>query len=95
MRQLAACYGADPSVRGPARPDRCGGWHVSELRAEQVQILPPPTDVHVIESPEHLGPLGRINLIAYERLRMPVRREASRRVTYNHLAPSHSAAGCR
>ncbi|CAG9165622.1 SNF2-related protein [Cupriavidus pinatubonensis] len=56
---------------------------VPEMRAELAQILPP-GDVHVIQSPEDLGTLRRINLIAYERLRMPVCREASRRVTYAH-----------
>ncbi|SPC24803.1 DEAD/DEAH box helicase [Cupriavidus taiwanensis] len=56
---------------------------VPEMRAELAQILPPAA-VHVIDSPESLGALGQINLIAYERLRMPVCREASRRVTYAH-----------
>jgi len=56
---------------------------VPEMRAELAQILPPQS-VHVIDSPEALGKLGQINLIAYERLRMPVCREASRRVTYAH-----------
>ncbi|WP_427308592.1 helicase-related protein [Cupriavidus sp. H39] len=53
------------------------------MRAELAQILPA-SDVHVIEAPEDLGRLGRINLIAYERLRMPVRRDASSRITYAH-----------
>ncbi|RDK06084.1 SNF2-related protein [Cupriavidus lacunae] len=56
---------------------------ISEMCAELAQIMPV-SDVHVIESPEDLGALGRVNLIAYERLRMPVCREASRRVTYAH-----------
>lgn len=56
---------------------------VPEMRAELAQILPA-SDVHVIEAPEDLGRLGRINLIAYERLRMPVRRDASSRITYAH-----------
>ncbi len=56
---------------------------ISEMRAELAQIMPS-SDVHVIESPEDLGTLRRVNLIAYERLRMPVCREASQRVTYAH-----------
>lgn len=56
---------------------------VPEMRAELAQILPP-SAVHVIDSPESLRALGQINLVAYERLRMPVCREASQRVTYAH-----------
>lgn len=56
---------------------------VPEMRAELAQILPADA-VKVIDSPESLGELGQINLIAYERLRMPVCRNASKRVTYAH-----------
>lgn len=56
---------------------------IAEMRAELEQVMPA-SDVHVIQSPEDLVRLGRINLIAYERLRMPVDRQASRRVTYAH-----------
>lgn len=54
-----------------------------EMRAELEQVMPA-SDVHVIQSPEDLVRLGRVNLIAYERLRLPVDRQASRRVTYAH-----------
>ncbi|WP_439673122.1 Putative helicase superfamily II (plasmid) [Cupriavidus necator] len=56
---------------------------IAEMRAELEQVMPA-SDVHVIQSPEDLAQLGRLNLIAYERLRMPVDRQASRRVTYAH-----------
>jgi hypothetical protein len=41
-------------------------------------------DVHVIQEASDIDRLARFNLIAYERLRMPVDRAISKRVTYAH-----------
>jgi SNF2 family DNA or RNA helicase len=57
---------------------------IEEMLSE-IALLPiSPDEVKVIGSSGDLADLKRINLISYERLRMPVDRAGSKRVTYAH-----------
>ncbi|AME28588.1 SNF2-related protein [Burkholderia sp. PAMC 26561] len=57
---------------------------IEEMLSE-IALLPiSPDEVKVIGSADDLVELKRINLISYERLRMPVDRAGSKRVTYAH-----------
>jgi hypothetical protein len=57
---------------------------IEEMLSE-IALLPiSPDDVKVIRCAADLSDLKRINLIAYERLRMPVDKAVSKRVTYAH-----------
>ncbi|GJH30585.1 SNF2-related protein [Caballeronia novacaledonica] len=55
---------------------------IEEMLKEVGQLPIAADQVKVIESAADLGDLRRINLISYERLRMPVDKAASARVTY-------------
>ncbi|GGD94285.1 SNF2-related protein [Caballeronia grimmiae] len=57
---------------------------IEEMLKEIGQLPIAADQVKVIESAADLGDLRRINLISYERLRMPVDKAASSRVTYAH-----------
>ncbi|MCG7400547.1 SNF2-related protein [Caballeronia zhejiangensis] len=57
---------------------------IEEMLKEIGQLPIAADQVKVIESAADLGDLRRINLISYERLRMPVDKAASARVTYAH-----------
>lgn len=57
---------------------------ISELQKEFAKLDLPCEAVHIINGPEDLGTLSRINLISYERLRMVVDRRQSLRATYAH-----------
>ncbi len=57
---------------------------IEEMLKEIGQLPIAADQVKVIESTADLGDLRRINLISYERLRMPVDKAASARVTYAH-----------
>jgi hypothetical protein len=57
---------------------------VSEMLAEISRLPIDMIDVRVVQDPSDLDRLARFNLIAYERLRMPVDRAVSKRVTYAH-----------
>jgi len=57
---------------------------IEEMLKEIGQLPIAADQVKVIESATDLGDLRRINLISYERLRMPVDKAASARVTYAH-----------
>lgn len=57
---------------------------IDEMLGE-IALLPiSPDDVKVIGGAADLSDLKRVNLISYERLRMPVNKAASKRVTYAH-----------
>jgi hypothetical protein len=57
---------------------------IEEMLSE-ISLLPiSPEDVKVIACAADLSDLKRVNLIAYERLRMPVDKSVSKRVTYAH-----------
>lgn len=57
---------------------------IEEMLGE-IALLPiSPDDVKVIGGAADLSDLKRVNLISYERLRMPVNKAASKRVTYAH-----------
>jgi hypothetical protein len=57
---------------------------IEEMLSE-IALLPiSPDDVKVIGGAADLSDLKRVNLISYERLRMPVNKAASKRVTYAH-----------
>ncbi|WP_250508130.1 SNF2-related protein [Caballeronia sp. GAFFF3] len=57
---------------------------IEEMLKEIGQLPIAADQVKVIESAADLGDLRQINLISYERLRMPVDKTASARVTYAH-----------
>ncbi|MDR5762979.1 SNF2-related protein [Caballeronia sp. LZ035] len=57
---------------------------IAEMLNEIAQLPIAADQVKVIESAADLSDLRQFNLIAYERLRMPVDRSASARVTYAH-----------
>ncbi|MGT2509659.1 SNF2-related protein [Cupriavidus basilensis] len=57
---------------------------IDEMQKEMAKLQIPNDAVHVIDSAASLGNLSRINLISYERLRMPVSPRDSRRVTFAH-----------
>ncbi|WP_250441965.1 SNF2-related protein [Caballeronia sp. AZ1_KS37] len=57
---------------------------IEEMLKEIAQLPISADQVKVIESAADLDDLRRINLIAYERLRMPVDKAASSRLTYAH-----------
>ncbi|WP_309790889.1 MULTISPECIES: SNF2-related protein [unclassified Caballeronia] len=57
---------------------------IEEMLKEIGQLPIAADQVKVIESAADLGDLRQINLISYERLRMPVDKAASARVTYAH-----------
>jgi predicted RNA methylase len=57
---------------------------IEEMLKEIGQLPIAADQVQVIESAADLGDLRQINLISYERLRMPVDKAASSRVTYAH-----------
>ncbi|TDN59058.1 SNF2-related protein [Paraburkholderia sp. BL10I2N1] len=57
---------------------------IAEMLAEMAQLPIDQRDVKVIDGVEDLDDLRRINLVSYERLRMPVDRAVSARVTYAH-----------
>ncbi|WP_053572753.1 SNF2-related protein [Caballeronia cordobensis] len=57
---------------------------IEEMLKEIGQLPIAADQVKVVESAADLGDLRRINLISYERLRMPVDKASSARVTYAH-----------
>ena len=57
---------------------------IEEMLKEVGQLPISAEQVKVIESAADLNDLRQINLISYERLRMPVDKAASARVTYAH-----------
>ncbi|MFP3646568.1 SNF2-related protein [Paraburkholderia sp. SIMBA_054] len=57
---------------------------IDEMMNEIAQLPVDADDVKVIGRAADLTDLRRINLISYERLRMPVDKDASKRVTYAH-----------
>ncbi|CAE6967741.1 helicase-related protein [Paraburkholderia domus] len=57
---------------------------IREMLAEISRLPIDMNDVHVIQDASDIDQLARFNLIAYERLRMPVDRTKSKRVTYAH-----------
>ncbi|NVH76311.1 helicase [Paraburkholderia sp. JPY432] len=57
---------------------------IGEMLNELAQLPIAPSIVKVIDSEEDLRDLRQVNLISYERLRMPVDRAKSVRVTYAH-----------
>ncbi|SEI23840.1 SNF2-related protein [Paraburkholderia hospita] len=57
---------------------------IGEMLNEIAQLPIDPAMVKVIDGASDLGDLRQINLVSYERLRMPIDRDVSSRVTYAH-----------